>query len=335
MSNNVEINNSEILIIYEAKLCNPNGDPDNENRPRFDYKTETNLVSDVRLKRFFRDYIIDRFGEKYVWVSKVEGKHVSAEQKYNSLKVLQKEESEKGILEIVKKQCIDARLFGATIPIKGKGGAEKGKGETLIGPVQFSWGFSLHKVDMVDSSTISSIFRGREGEEVGVEAGTFGKDWRVYYSLIAFYGVVSGNRAKNADLREKDIRILDEYLWKALQIQATTRSKIGEKPHLYLRIEYNDRETLIGDLRKYIKVEYKDPVRNFEDLKIDLGPLLNVMEDDKFKNRISKIYIYSSEEMKAYCVELFKKFKDRLVKIPSEEPTEKIELTEDLLVLKD
>jgi CRISPR-associated protein Csh2 len=52
------INNSDILFIYDAKLCNPNGDPDDENKPRMDYDTQTNLVSDVRLKRYLRDYLM-------------------------------------------------------------------------------------------------------------------------------------------------------------------------------------------------------------------------------------------------------------------------------------
>ena len=49
-------NNSEILFLYDAKMCNPNGDMDDENKPRMDYDTSSNLVSDVRLKRYIRDY---------------------------------------------------------------------------------------------------------------------------------------------------------------------------------------------------------------------------------------------------------------------------------------
>ena len=50
------LNNSDILFLYDAKLCNPNGDPDDENKPRMDYERNVNLVSDVRLKRYIRDY---------------------------------------------------------------------------------------------------------------------------------------------------------------------------------------------------------------------------------------------------------------------------------------
>ena len=40
------VTNNEILYLYDAKLTNPNGDPDEENRPRMDYEREMNLVSD-------------------------------------------------------------------------------------------------------------------------------------------------------------------------------------------------------------------------------------------------------------------------------------------------
>ena len=49
--------NSDFLFIFEAILCNPNGDPDQENKPRMDYDTETNLVTDVRIKRYIRDFL--------------------------------------------------------------------------------------------------------------------------------------------------------------------------------------------------------------------------------------------------------------------------------------
>ena len=35
-------NNSDFVFIYEAINCNPNGDPDMENKPRMDYDTNTN-----------------------------------------------------------------------------------------------------------------------------------------------------------------------------------------------------------------------------------------------------------------------------------------------------
>ncbi len=290
---NVYEKNSEILIIYEARLCNPNGDPDDENKPRMDLRTGRNLVSDVRLKRFFRNYIMNRYGEQFIWVATVNGKHVRADERLGKHKP-----------EEMLKSCIDARLFGATIPI-GKDGTKeeekkKSRGEAVAytGPVQFTWGYSLHPVELVDSSTITSMFQGRPEEAGEGRYGTMGKDWRVYYSLLAFYGVVSGLRSKNTGLRELDVKILDNLLWKSIAVDATTRSKIGEKPHLYLRVEYKDSETIVGDLRKYITVDYneKRPIRDLLDVRLDFSPLREILT--RMKERIHKTYIYESDEFK-------------------------------------
>ena len=69
--------NKEFLFIYDAALCNPNGDPDQENKPRMDRATQTNLVSDTRLKRTIRDFLIDE--GKEVFVSTMGGNKVSVE----------------------------------------------------------------------------------------------------------------------------------------------------------------------------------------------------------------------------------------------------------------
>src|SRR5882757_6468507 len=59
-------NNADFLFLYDATLCNPNGDPDQENKPRMDYDTKTNLVTDTRLKRSVRDYLKAEGAEIFV-----------------------------------------------------------------------------------------------------------------------------------------------------------------------------------------------------------------------------------------------------------------------------
>ncbi|MEM1666459.1 MAG: type I-B CRISPR-associated protein Cas7/Csh2 [Nitrososphaerota archaeon] len=283
-----ELPNSEILLIYEAKMCNPNGDPDAENRPRIDPKTNINLVSDVRLKRFFRDYLVEKFGEGHVYVTKISGESVRADTRVEKLLGTLDESK---VHEVLRK-CLDARLFGATVPI-GKGEVERGASKSFVGPVQFTWGFSLHKVELMDSSAITSIFSGREAAE---RYGTMGRDWRVYYSLISFYGVVSGRRAEGTGMTEDDLKVFDNFLWKALQVQPTTRSKIGERPHLYLRIEYKDSETVLGDLRRFVKVTPKtETIRDLKDLDLNFDCLADHIKQNF--NLISKVYIITSEDL--------------------------------------
>jgi len=179
--------NSEILFLYDAKLCNPNGDPDDENRPRMDYDRERCLVSDVRLKRYLRDYL-EEMGHT-IYVTKSAGV-VQAEERLKRVLGTEKV-SGKDLPELLA-ELLDVRLFGATMPIKG---ARRGEGEAvnLTGPVQFTWGYSLNRVQPVDSSTISSQFATRET----AGQGTFGKDYRLYYALVAFHGVVSARRAQS------------------------------------------------------------------------------------------------------------------------------------------
>ncbi|MEM2144972.1 MAG: type I-B CRISPR-associated protein Cas7/Csh2 [Candidatus Jordarchaeaceae archaeon] len=345
-----DVKNSEMLFIYGAELCNPNGDPDEENKPRIDPRTNINLVSDLRLKRYVRDYIIKKFGEKYVWVTTIEGKNVTAEDRGGKLldqwkddKTLKMIKEKKGEAEewvtIVPKLCIDARMFGALITIRPrkKGGAEteektakteektakteKGASAKYTGPVQFSWGYSLHPVEVVESSTITSIFVGREAVGEGEQYGTMGKDWRLYYSLIAFYGIVSGMRGKDTWLKESDVKILDNILWDSLKLGATTRTKIGQTPHLYLRVEYKDKETLIGDLRYYIGSEYEKQVRKLSDIKLSYSDLLKKLKE--YASRIEKVYIRESGEInwvedKSLTEALEKELKGAVIRLPHE-----------------
>lgn len=322
MKNN-QINNSDILFIYDAKMCNPNGDPDDENRPRMDYETETNLVSDVRLKRYIRDYLAGK--DKLIFVAQVDGKTVDVTRRlayWITKKILddtkENEDRKNKAIEIKKgleegespdasklvelissrdllDAFIDVRLFGATMPLKG----ERGESFTFTGPVQFNWGYSLNKVCLVESSTISSTFAGRTREGQREEYGTFGKDYRVYYSLIAFHGIISGERAKHTNLSADDISLLEEALLKAIPLQATTRSKLEQYPKLILRIEYTDNETFIGDLRRYVKAEpigvKESQIRDVTQIKLNMDRLIEKLKTHKEK--INRIHYWQDKEL--------------------------------------
>ncbi len=58
-------NRHDILILFDVKNGNPNGDPDAGNLPRIDPTTNKGLVSDVCLKRKVRNYV-EQFQAKSV-----------------------------------------------------------------------------------------------------------------------------------------------------------------------------------------------------------------------------------------------------------------------------
>ena len=323
--------NSEILFIYEAVCTNPNGDPDAENRPRIDPASGRCLVTDVRLKRYIRDYIIDKFGEKYVWVSTVNGKSVTADERGRTLAEQWKDDpriaellKERGgkipaWVELVPKLCLDARLFGATIPVKKKEGSETGASISFVGPVQFSLGFSLHPVELIESSSITSIFSGRE-----TGYGTIGKDYRIYYGLIAFQGAVSGFRARGTGLRDIDVKALDDAIWDSIKLETISRSKIGQRPRLYLRVEYVDSETFIGeDFRKFLSVKHERKIRSMNDLKLGFSELVGLLEEHGEK--IERIYVreegieWADGGRLIDALKSSKKLGDKVVELPHKE----------------
>lgn len=262
--------NSEVLFLYDCKLCNPNGDPDDENRPRMDYDRERCLVSDVRLKRYLRDYLEEK--GHTIYVTKSAGV-VQAMKRIQD--VLGKEKVGGQDLPALLEKLLDVRLFGATMPIKGE---RRGGGEAvnLTGPVQYTWGYSLNQAQFVDSSTISSQFSARDT----AGQGTFGKDYRLYYALVAFHGVVSARRAQvmferseeQCATSESDLALMDEAMIRAIPLLAT-RSKIGQYPRLYARFVFRDADTFMGDMRDELQLSESKGLRSANDFSVALDRL--------------------------------------------------------------
>src|SRR5437868_14573387 len=63
--NGLPVDKSEILFLYESSYSVPNGDPFTSEQ-RYDEETGKVLVSDVRIKRFIRDYFDERGKLVYV-----------------------------------------------------------------------------------------------------------------------------------------------------------------------------------------------------------------------------------------------------------------------------
>ena len=128
---------SELLFLWDAKLCNPNGDMSADNAPRFDEVDEKAIVSDVRVKRTIRDDLQYRKNE-LVFINNEEIIKIGlkAEERFQQLK--DKYKTLENIPVFLK--CIDNRLFGGVAP---KSGIQ------LIGTVQFSWTKSLNKTETI------------------------------------------------------------------------------------------------------------------------------------------------------------------------------------------
>ncbi|MBI2953919.1 MAG: type I-B CRISPR-associated protein Cas7/Csh2 [Chloroflexi bacterium] len=260
-------NRSEILFLYDVTDANPNGDPVDENRPRVDEETGQNIVTDVRLKRTIRDYLID-YKDQEVFVrgiTEADGK----------LRTKEKRQEELGATpEKVLEKCIDLRLFGATIAVRNQN-------LTATGPVQFKFGRSLHPVEVmhVRGTTVMPSGEGRA-------QGTFTEVYVVPYSLIGFYGVVNENAAalhrqlgwenREVWLTQEDVRLMLEGAWSGTK-NLISRSKFGQMPRLLLHVVYKGGNYHLGELDHLLDLQTngKDgrQLRSVGDLTVDVTRL--------------------------------------------------------------
>ena len=234
----------EVVYIYDVKEANPNGDPMMENRPRFDDLVGTPLVSDVRLKRWIRDYFISK-GE-YVFVREERGKDgklLSREE------IIKNDLGENLDINKIKDKYIDIRLFGATLSIKGR------KDErSLIGPVQFRIARSLNKTDVImyQGTTMFPSGKKRGQQTEAKRQGTMTQWWGVRYAIFPFYGVINFNN-EDTGLKKEDVEKLFEALVNLFSVKtATTRSKTG---HRIVGIILVKTPTYIGNLDTLIRLK--------------------------------------------------------------------------------
>lgn len=288
-------NRSEILFLYDIKDANPNGDPLDENKPRIDEETGLNIVTDVRLKRTIRDYLMN-FKKEEIFVREIENddgtiqdakqragdfleKNHFEEKGFNE----QKEEIKKKILE----RCIDVRLFGATIPLDiSVKKSNKVKNVTgfiaLTGPVQFRMGRSLHRVEIKHIKGTGAF-----ASKSGLTQKTIREEDILPYSLISFYGIVNENAAKHTLLTDKDTMHLLEGIWNGTK-NLISRSKVGQMPRLLCKVNYKDSNYHTGDLDKLIKIKnieniQQEKIRDISEIELDASNLVKSLNQNKEK----------------------------------------------------
>jgi len=313
MNANTIKNRSEILFLYDITDANPNGDPNDENRPRMDIESGHAKISDVRLKRTIRDYLHD-YGEHEIFCREIEkidgtlqdGKD-RAEDFFGKITKDTKDKA-KSVLDkrnLIQRQviqdCIDVRLFGATIPVSATKKNEKDSSVTLTGAVQFAMGGSLHRVEPRFIKGTGAFASGQ-----GAQQRTFREEYVLPYALIAFYGIVNQQAAKTTSLTSADVDSLYEAIWYGTK-NLITRSKIGQRPLLLLIVEYNEKDSnaYVGRLDRFLNVApaSKDngelrgeAIRNPEQFVLNVDALAKILETRKGK--IARLRIAHDERLK-------------------------------------
>ncbi|MFB6124917.1 MAG: type I-B CRISPR-associated protein Cas7/Csh2 [Halanaeroarchaeum sp.] len=302
-------NRSEIVFLYDAVDANPNGNPlSGANRPRIDPQTQQAIVTDVRLKRYLRDQLEDDGHGVYIRNVHEDGEQFTREQLLeNRLKEVDpseydvdedESEGEKlrtDIFETFLANSADVRYFGATMATDADE-YEEYLPDHFTGPVQFSPGKTMHPVtENEEYDGLTSVIATQEGKE----QGGFGlDDHRIQYGLIRFHGLVDEHGAEDTNLTTADVTRLDTLLWRSIKNQTISRSKVGQEPRLYCRVEYSEDSFHIGGLDKDLHLDEErskadERLRNVRDVTVQVDRFVDRLANAS--DQIERVRIVASD----------------------------------------
>jgi len=298
------LNRSEILFIYDAQDCNPNGNPIGDNRPRRDPDTGKGIITDVRLKRYLRDQLLDDGFD--IYVKKLDGD--AWPRTTLALDVLEEIDDVEDIEEIEDvgerflEAATDVRYFGATMSFESSDDEEDEKLRQALGsalpnqyqgPVQFLPAKSLNEVEENEEyDSLTSVISTGDGNRQG---GFDLDDKRIKYGIFPFWGLIDNNGAESTNLSEADVKRLDSLCWRALKNQTTSRSKLGQEPRLYVRPEYKQDNYHLGGLQNHVELseEIDKPLRSINDVVLDVSSLVTAL--NRVQDRIKTVHVVGSE----------------------------------------
>lgn len=298
------IEKSEILFLFEGKYTIPNGDPFTGEQ-RYDEETKKILVSDVRIKRYVRDFFINEGKTVYVYNDKsqiVEGDKQSGssarmKQLWEDSKPKDKNKIPEAALDLLK-SCIDVRLFGGI-------STEKEAAVNLTGPVQFALlNPSLNKSDLrIHQNT--SVF----ATSADKSQGAIGTTTVVPYSINQIQGWVNPYSGKQTDLTENDITEMFSAMWHSIN-NKNTRSKSNQSSVLLIQIVYKDAKDKLYGTDRLISLNSEleeEQIRSMDDYTFDFTKLGEAAKSEKVK----EIKFYTEvDKIKETLKEFGDKFKE-------------------------
>ena len=290
-TNGLPVDKSEILFLYESSYSVPNGDPFTSEQ-RYDEETKKILVSDVRIKRFIRDYFDEHGKEVYVRDrrSGLEGEKGSGaalrmlelKRDYKDDSSVMSETKGKAKPDAIKimQKCIDVRLFGGI-------STEEKDAVNLTGAVQFAMlNPSLNKVDL-RMHQITSVFTSSEEKT----RGAIGTTTVVPYALCQIHGWINPFSAKHTGLKQEDISEMFNALWASVN-NANTRSKSNQNSLLLLQVVYTDANKKLYGLDRLITHKAKDgkqdeQLRSSDDYTLNFSRLKDAVEKSDAVRRVN------------------------------------------------
>lgn len=310
----------QLVLLVDIKNGNPQGDPDDENRPRTDPETGRGIITAQGPKRKIRDWFAMNGQEVYVsrgaclqrvnraisdsiGIPDVFGQEEDDEEESDEAdekpakgakktkkpaakKVKATPEMSQQIYSELTRKYIDARLFGQLIPrLTG----------TMRGPVQFSMGESIDAVQPTRHA-ITRVAVATEAEEKsqgGANRGMGGL-WYIPYGLYRFHIYVNPADAKRTGCTEEDYELL---LRAIMSMFDNDRSSVRTASCVRALYEFKQKKVMHGrvlgeQVLEAIKVRRKNnelPARSFDDYTVHVPEALTTSSDFEFRRVVSEV----------------------------------------------
>jgi len=226
MEKQVIKNRYEFMVLLEAKLCNPNGDPDMGNLPRQDPETEQGIITDVAIKRRIRNYVQDAFADRVGMGilmqsgTSINKKIAEAVLEVNEIKSFDKSFVNSKVYESAQKladKYWDVRAFGGVMSTGRNAGQ-------IRGAVQIAMSMSIDAIGVQDMTitrmcyadgkdfTTMAEYEKEENERPDDKKRTMGTKKIATYGLFVVKGSVSASLAERVGFSEEDLDALCEAI---------------------------------------------------------------------------------------------------------------------------
>jgi CRISPR-associated protein Csh2 len=290
----------KFIHIFEAINCNPNGDPDSDNRPRFDYDTDRCEISHFRCKRIFRDYRKSYKDDIFYYydfnnITKLKNDYKIKDTDGASMRIATERKEQIKYENVSERDFlldyIDNRLFGMV-----------GDGHHIEGCIQQE-GVLTKSLNKCEIKTVknTSIFPSNSKNK----QGTFGVVQIIPYAIFSNVYNYNGRTGEKNKVRKNDIDtfIIDTY--KGFDKIKTSSKNFNSI--CMIEIIGDDTNPSIKNLDKSIIIDKIDNITSLDDFKFNFEKISELSEEDyitKINIYTDKNYVDIFEELKGNKIEL-------------------------------
>ncbi|WP_079523965.1 type I-C CRISPR-associated protein Cas7/Csd2 [Solibacillus isronensis] len=276
------MNKKDFAIVFTVKNANPNGDPNNGNRPRTTY-SGLGEITDVSLKRKIRNRLLDNGLSIFVQSdSKTVDEFTSLKDRMANVEELKKAVTKEDYSKIACSKFFDIRAFGQVISFKGEdadGKKTKGLSIGIRGPVSIQNAYSVSPVSITTNKITKSVNLETK-EDGGLSADRMGDKHSVDFGLYVAYGSINAYLAEDTNFTEEDCNEIKKVLPSIFENDSSTARPEGSME--VVNVYWWEHENKSGQyssakVHRSLKVkELSASPQSIEDYNITVEPLQNL-----------------------------------------------------------